>query len=407
METKKLTRRLNIHYTLIQMAFWMSFVCIINFAAVILQYDGFESSQVGTIIMLAAILSTFMQSWLGDASDRYQAMTPRRIMVCMALFAIAVASLLAFVNLPLLIRAILYVLVITDIYSIQPFITSMCFGYINRGIPMNFGVARGIGSVASAASSFTLGKLMTRFNPRVTMPFFIGYYVLLMIFGFFFRLKPEEEAAYPDRVHSAKAKGERGSFLEFFRKYRLFCFFLVGMIVLKAGNQIIFTYLNRIVERVGGDNAALGRAAAIASLSELPAMALSKRLIQRFGSSALLKISAFFFLVKAVLLAFSTSMGMVYFGQAFQMLSFALLIPVSTYYCNEVVEVKDQVTGQALTAVALNCISSAIGNFFGGMLLQYTGLKTTLLVALVLVVLGMLLFFITAKRPEAMQAKIS
>ena len=84
------------------------------------------------------------------------------------------------------------------------------------------------------------------------------------------------------------------------------------------------------------------------------------------------------------------------------MVSFALLIPVSTYYCNEVVEIKDQVTGQALTAVALNCISRAIGNFLGGLLLQYTGLHTTLAVSIALIAVGVILFFITAKRPEAM-----
>ncbi|MBQ4474450.1 MAG: hypothetical protein II930_09190, partial [Lachnospiraceae bacterium] len=69
MEAERLAHRLTFHYALVQMAYWVSFVCVVNFAAVVLGANGFESSMVGTIIMLAAVLSSFLQSWLGDLAD--------------------------------------------------------------------------------------------------------------------------------------------------------------------------------------------------------------------------------------------------------------------------------------------------------------------------------------------------
>ena len=125
--------------------------------------------------------------------------------------------------------------------------------------------------------------------------------------------------------------------------------------------------------------------------------------IKKFGAPTLLKFSAVFFLIKSTLLTFSTSIGMIYFAQSLQMLSFALLIPVATEYCNQVVGLEDQVTGQALTSVAINTLASAIGNLAGGILLQYTGLRPTLYVALTCVSVGIVLFFVTAKKPEKMR----
>ena len=147
----------------------------------------------------------------------------------------------------------------------------------------------------------------------------------------------------------------------------------------------------------------LGRAIAIASVTELPVMAFSKQLIKKFGAPNLLKFCAVFFFAKAALLTFSVSIPMIYFAQSLQMLSFALLIPVATEYCNQVVRLEDQVTGQALTAVAINTLSSAIGNFAGGILLQNIGLRPTLYCALACVGLGIVIFFATARRPEEMR----
>ena len=400
-DAERLAGRLTGHYTLVQMAYWVSFVCVINFAAVILGANGFESSMVGTIIMLAAVASSFLQSWLGELSDRVSALTPRRITVAMCAVGIALALFLWKVPVGQTLKAILYVLVICDIYSVQPFITSMCFRYANAGIPVNFGLARGLGSVASACMSFMMGTIIAKHGPNVSLLWFAGIYAVLLVVSFAFLCKKEQEAEIA-RAY-ARPRKKKGSALAFFKKYRRFCLFLLGIVVLKSGNQILFTYMNRIVENVGGTSVHLGHAIAIASVTELPVMAFSKQLIKKFGAPSLLKFCAVFFLVKAAILTFSTSVGMIYFGQSFQMLSFALLIPVATEYCNQVVRIEDQVTGQALTAVAINTLSSAIGTFTGGILLQMIGLRPTLYCALTGVACGVVIFFLTAKRAEEMQ----
>ena len=401
-ETERLAHRLTFHYALVQMAYWVSFVCVVNFAAVVLGANGFESSMVGTIIMLAAVLSSFLQSWLGDLADRVPALTPRRITAAMTAAGVALALVLRFVPTGQAMKAVLYILVICDLYSVQPFITSMCFRYVNCGIQVNFGLARGIGSVASACMSFAMGSLIAAHGVNISLVCFAAVYGILFVISFAFLLKKEQEAEL-ERTHPHPVRRKKGSVLAFFRRYGRFSLFLLGIVVLKAGNQIPFTYMNRIVENVGGTSVHLGRAIAIASVTELPVMAFSKQLIKKFGAPNLLKFCAVFFFAKAALLTFSVSIPMIYFAQSLQMLSFALLIPVATEYCNQVVRLEDQVTGQALTAVAINTLSSAIGNFAGGILLQNIGLRSTLYCALACVGLGIVIFFATARRPEEMR----
>ena len=129
-------------------------------------------------------------------------------------------------------------------------------------------------------------------------------------------------------------------------------------------------------------------------------MAASGYLLRKVSSGLLLKLSAFFFVVKTVLTYTASSIGMVYFAQSFQMLSFALFIPVATQYSNQIMADEDKVLGQAMLNVAMVSVANVIGNLGGGFILDLLGLDAVFLFAIGCTLLGFLIFCLTTGSPK-------
>jgi len=411
---RKLSRQLTIHYSFVQAIYWCSHVSIMNFMTLFLQSRGCTNAEIGIIITIASLLSIPIQSWIGNLSDRNTKITPHKLVLALAAAAMTVVAFIWLAPVDRLVICICYVLLLCIIYTIQPFITAMGFTYINHGLDVNFGLARGLGSITCAGMSAMLGTVIAMTQPEITFPVFLTGFILLCILTITFVPKvrhhgsgtrmtliaPHAAEKQQEKRKQAKQAQSSKSVLAFFRQYKTFCFFLIGVAILKANHQTLHTYMINIVERVGGNSAHLGRAVALAAAVELPTMALSGLLLKKFSSTFLLKASAFFFIIKTTLTYFATTIGMVYFAQSFQMLSFALFIPVATQYCNQVMADDDKVMGQAMLNVAMISIANIIGNLFGGTIIDYFGLNTALIFDIGCTVVGFVIFCLTAKSPK-------
>ena len=68
---------------------------------------------------------------------------------------------------------------------------------------------------------------------------------------------------------------------------------------------------------------------------------------------------------------------MLYFSMLFQSLAFALFIPASVHFVDEIMSEKDAVKGQAFVTIAMS-LSSLISSVLGGSLINLIGVSATL-----------------------------
>lgn len=153
----------------------------------------------------------------------------------------------------------------------------------------------------------------------------------------------------------------------------------------------------KIVQNVGGYEATMGSAFAIAAILELPVMLSFAQLISRYHNTSLLKLAGLIFSVKAFITLISSTVGMIYLAQSFQMLSYAIFIPGSIYYVNQVIEKKDMIKGQAFTTAATT-LGGVGGSLIGGWILSAATVRLMLIVGLGISLVGSLILLMTIEK---------
>jgi MFS transporter, PPP family, 3-phenylpropionic acid transporter len=395
-ESKKLSNQLTANYSVIQCIYIMGYCSIFSFASVYLLSRGFTNSQVGITLTLANGLALLFQPVVASFADRSKKLALRNIAAIM----LAITSVFAFLMLltPAIVlpTAILYILLVTFFSTQISLVTSMSMEHINNGVPINFSLARGIGSFAFAILSFLLGYLVDAFGAQVIMLVNIGLGILGMVLVSTFR-KPEKKRAAENEVES-----QASSLLEFGRKNKRFMAVVAGVTLLFFSHTLINTYMIQIIHNVGGNNSDMGIATAIAGFLELPAMALFPLMYKKLPNAAtFLKIAGLFFVIKAILTLAAPNVFWIDAAQCLQFFGYALLTPASVFYVNQVIKDADKVKGQSLMGMTMG-ISGLFGNFLGGFMLDSSGgVPFMLTVGIVVSLAGLILLVAIDKfRPQ-------
>lgn len=387
------TRKLAVKYSILQGSYWAFFCVLYGFATVFLLSRNFNSSQIGIIIALGNILGVIMQPVFASMADSSQKLTLHRLVKVLAGITAVLLFLLCII--PNMLLAVAFVFLLTDtlLQVLQPLINSISVYYLNQGVQVNFGIARGIGSVSYAAASWLLGILIERFGTG-TIPGMGIVLMLLMLFTVS-SLPLLSETQSKETAAAQEKSEDGGSIWTFFGKYRRFSVALVGITLLFTFHNMSNSYLFQITQNLGGDSAAMGTALSIAAVLELPVMLAFSLLIRRFKSSSLLMASGVFFVLKALGYVLAGNVFQMYLAQIFQMGSFALFVPASVYYVNEVMEPEDKFKGQAVMT-GTNTLGGVFGSLLGGFLLDFAGIHTMLYAGLGLAVIGCLMVLVFA-----------
>ena len=170
---------------------------------------------------------------------------------------------------------------------------------------------------------------------------------------------------------------------------------LAGIVFLFAFHNMVNTYLIQIMERFGGDSSDMGTSIAIAAVCEIPVMVMFSKIAERIRPNRLLKIAGLGFLLKAAAIWMAGSVLLVHASQLLQALSFAILIPASVYYSDEVMEEQDRVKGQAFITAAIT-VGGMVGNLFGGKIIDAAGVPAMLTIGVACAGAGMLFVWIGA-----------
>lgn len=390
------TRKLMIQYCILQGSYWASFCVIYAFATVFLLSRGFESSMIGVIIAAGNILGVILQPMVASIADRSEKISLHKLTAMLSIIMILLLVLLYFVPNGLLAVAVLFLLTDTFLQVIQPLINSVSVYYVNQGVSVDFGSARGIGSLSYAAASYILGIVVEKFGTRSIL--MAGILVALVLLVTILSM-PVLSSSAASRLGEKEPKQNDAGLIVFAGRYKNFMLTLAGITLLFTFHNMNNAYLIKVIENVGGTSADMGRMLSIAAVTELPVMFLFSRISKHFKSSTLLMVSSAFFAIRAAGFMLAGNVMTMYLAAMLQIGSFALYIPSSVYYVNETMLDQDKFKGQAVMT-ATNTLGGVFGSLFGGFLIDNAGVGAMNTVCFAMAAAGAVLVFLFAGRHE-------
>lgn len=381
---ESLELRLNLSYITIQGLYWMIVCCTISLGSAYLSNRGYSTVGIGALFAIAYLLASVLQQLISvetDKSTRFNVIDVLAVLgvllVIDLLFGVGTDEKGFATGFTFLIAAMIATIM-------QPFLNALNFHIEKYDIHMNYGVARASGSFFFFIMSLIAGNLMKVASEKAAPVLGLIVTVLFVanIIWIYFELKntgkdPKKEYDPFEATTTTSDSFDINSIKNFIEKYRTFFLFLVGVMGFYFGHVLINNFLFQITVNVGGDEADTGGLLALQAIVELPAMIFFTKLKDWFGSKKLLSISAVFYLVKIFATTVATSVGMLYFSMIFQALAFAIFIPASVHFVDEIMSKKDAVKGQAFVTVAMT-LSNLLSSIIGGILIRLCGVTFSL-----------------------------
>lgn len=387
---EKTSRELNIKYSFVQAGYWMGVCVAFSFSAVMLQARGFSNAELGRIMATGNICGFILSQLLGERLDRSKRLTVYHVLWTMHLLQFVLLA--AFALIPghgAVISAIFIPYVALEV-CINPVNTQLYNLIELRGIHINYGLTRGIGSMSYAIISAILGTAAGIFGAAALPIAGLALIIFRCTALLCIQLRLNRSDLVMEKPIRAPNQEDSRSLASFLRYNPRFCGLLLGIALIFSGHNMVTNFMINVVRSVGGNETGMGWLNAFMASTEIPMMFLYDRLTRRVKCSATVRFAAIVFVVKAASFAFAQSMLGLYGACMLQALSYALLIPASVRYVNLYIAPADCAKGQALIA-GMTSLGSIFASFFGGMLYDLTSVRTTLLVGLFVAASGAVL----------------
>ena len=388
---RKKSTALNIEYSLVQAFFWMGFCVCSAYAAVFLQGRGYSNSELGLIISLGSIAAFIISPSLASKLDRSK--EGALFASLWVIIAVQLLVLIGFLLVPgkSVAVSVMYCVYLTTTIIANPIQTQLCFLMGSWGGDVNYGAARGMGSLAYALTSMFVGARIAKLGTGVLTVAALVILacqaaILLRISLEFVRLgKPSARSGSDEKA------GGKGLW-EFMRSNVRFCMMLLGVAVLFFTHNLITNFMINIVRNVGGDSSDMGSINGVMALLEIPVMLMYERITRRIRCSSTIRFAAMMFVLRALAIALSPGIPGLYAAQLLQAGSFALITPALVQYVSLTIRPEESAKGQSLS-YSMTTLGSIFAGLFGGIMYDSLSVRTTLLIGSAVCLAGAVLCF--------------
>ena len=138
--------------------------------------------------------------------------------------------------------------------------------------------------------------------------------------------------------------------------------------------SMISNYLFLFLRQLGADEFSLGLTFAVATLSELPVLFFSNRLLGRWSEGQLMGVALLFFAVRALAYSLIAVPWLALLIQLLHGPTFSLMWIAGVSYADRIAPTGLKATAQGLFSGVLLGVGSAAGAFLGGLFYEYVGL---------------------------------
>lgn len=383
----------DIEYKLVQAFYWIGYCASYSFSAVVLQYRGFNNTQLGLILAFGNLCGFLISPLLASLIDRSEKVSVFSCLKLLLSAQLVLALALIFVSGSGLMASMLYCLFLAAVVATNPINTQLCFELEMWGHHTSYGAARGAGSLAYAPVSILLGILIQKFKPNI-LPFFTILFVLMQ-YAVMKRIESQAPADGEILLAGGTKRVKKGKTLpEFFRANPVFCLFLLGTALVFFAQNLITNFSINVVKNVGGNSSTLGIWNGYSAALEFFVMMFYDRLTQRIKCSTTIRIACLAFVMKFTTVALAANIPQLFAAQTLQAFSYALITPALVQYVSLEVSPDDSAKGQALS-ISMTTLATIFANIFGGMMYDAFTVRTTILIGSAVSAVGFIICLIS------------
>ena len=383
---KKRISPVTFHYMIITGGFWMAFCVVTAYAAVYLKGVGCNNTELGLILALGNVGGALLSPVLGAMIDRNRNL--RHAAVVNVLLSVQVVLLVLLRLHPAhdLLNAACYVLYMAAMMPVNAVNLDLCVRLERAKAPLDFGLARSMGSFSFVILSTLLGIITAQWG-HLSLPFAGLAVVLLQFCGnrIIDRDLRNAEAAMPPS--EAVITEKSSSLPTFIRENRMFCLMLLGTIVIFIAHNMDGNFLINEVEALGGNTAVMGYIAAFTAITEVPVMMFASKLPKKWDTVQYIRLSFVFFVIKILAYALAPTIPLFFAARVLQAPSYALYTVLIVGYADRQVARKDSAKAQSL-AFSMTTIGSVLASLIGGRMFDTVGVKPTMLTAAAIAAVG-------------------
>ena len=346
--------------------------------------QGYSELQIGTAMTSVSVMGILSPSIFGYLADRV--IPIKGIALILMLISIPIAFVLGWTVsvVPLAIISIT-ALGLTE-RSMMSVIDSWGMKIRESKPYLNYGLNRGIASLAYALAGLLLGRYYS----------IAGIEKMFWVHGAFAMICAGA-AALLDNVPVSRPHKSSQSFLHtigLLLKNKVYVLLLICMTLHGFSIVTIQTFQPILVATLGGTSAHLGAVIFVMAASEAPFMFSSAHFLRNFKVERLLQICFLFAALRILSGVLAPTINLLIASQAFQAVSYGLYLPCVLYYISAIVPRDVLATAITLATSMGFGLSGILGNVLGGFLAQQFGIRTVYYVFTLLAVCAFIIFSI-------------
>lgn len=381
---ENITKKVKIDHMLLHMAYQCMCGIVFGFSVYMLIERGFSSSAAGVCMALCNGISVVLQSIISNYLDENQKYTVYDVVLFLAILMFSFYLSCSLIRSNAILIAVTFCLGVGIYCTLDAFINSMTQDFVHKGIELDFGFSRGIGTLTYGTICVVFG-LLTDSHGFISVLIggcifclFIVIMVLLIRGDFKYleanKVKEVKPAGYKREVFNF------GQFILNNKRFILLCIFLTGLYYSFSASD---SFMILVVENVGGNSNDLGKILGFKSLLEGVGMICYTRLRKKLKLNTVLAISALSFAAKAFIVYFASDIFMLYVSQLFQATSFAFMIPAMVEYVTANMDHKMYRRGNSFAIMTLK-LGQLFSSFISGFVSDNFGIQVVLLFGLVI-----------------------
>ena len=377
MDVKKMALRAEINFAAIEGTYWISFCTISGFIAVYLSHRGLTDTQIGLTTAFGSTMAIILQLLLSNVLDKHVELPIKKLISVLFIIGLTAVACLQFLPLPTAMMILAFSTCYAMGLSNNGYLNAQLVQFNNAGIPARYGWPRGVGSFCYAVSAYVYGKLIDAYSPDILMPcYLVGTVVCIACVMAMPNPNAGKTAA---ELHKEQ---HHTTYREMMTGNMTLVVLLACVMLNNIGNMAGYTFILRVVERLGGSTVEYGLSEFIRAGAEVPALFASGLLLRRFKVKSMLSASYIFYGLRLLILAFAPDISWVYVASALNMLCVGLSTFSSVIFVNSIVRDTEKVRGQSL-CILCGSIGSIIGSAYAGAMIDHVGLNAMLLTSAV------------------------
>jgi MFS transporter, PPP family, 3-phenylpropionic acid transporter len=358
-------------FSLLLWVYWASVVTAEGFLVPYLRENGYSAYQAGLVMSAVFLLSIPGQPLWGHVCDRVGRHRP--VFVGSMVIAGAVMLLV-----PVVINSLAAVLALVMVLS---FTASSMPGNLDGWIMarraripgIEYGVARGMGSLGYAMFAVILGSVLDRWGLHLIFPVFTGFALTSAILAM---ITPDSGSRW-NRLYRQRTAVPEGSpsLVHLIRHNHRYRAFVVSAVILFTAFRATYTFLPVLIMDLGGGNRHIGLAHSVAAATEIPVMFLAGWIIRRVRADRMILGSMIIFVVRMAFYPLARNPETIIALQALHGVSFGLFLAASVYYIDEIAPAGSKSLFQTLAPSMYFGLGSVTGSAVGGAVVEALGLS--------------------------------